>query len=118
MDPTYPQSQIKEIVEEATPVAIITAHGSADHLPDFMNRLVINLDSDWLEKIRKAEISTAGVPIEVDLDDLAFIPFSSGTTGKPKGDIEHYKYALLEIMQVGNNFVNFKRDEYTSKIFA
>lgn len=43
--------------------------------------------------------------IEVKLEDTAFIPFSSGTTGLPKGVDITYKnlLAAVEIMQNNNN---------------
>ena len=46
------------------------------------------LDGDWYERI-KADNATRGLDVsmcaKVNLDNLAFVAYSSGTTGKPKG---------------------------------
>lgn len=48
---------------------------------------VITLDGDWSDKVKKD--NTGYKPLEgppvLNLDNLAYTVYSSGTTGKPKG---------------------------------
>ncbi|XP_071786315.1 uncharacterized protein [Asterias amurensis] len=86
LDISYPQALLEDILEDAKPVSVISfkelqprLHGARD---------VTILDGDWYERL-KADNATRGLEVsmcaKVNLDSLAFVAYSSGTTGKPKG---------------------------------
>ncbi len=76
----YPPSLLGEVVADSEPRIVLTRERYAGNLPDGAPRLC--LDEGWEGEI---EAPGGGDPVSVDLEDLAFVSYSSGTTGKPKG---------------------------------
>ena len=81
---SYPESLLRSILEDAQPVAVVTSEHLRDRLPDSVN--VIILSDGWEERLLKEnECGPVLGKVKSTLDDLAYIVYSSGTTGKPKG---------------------------------
>jgi non-ribosomal peptide synthetase component F len=59
----YPPELLTDVLEDATPVVVVT----------------------YRAEVGKFKEGMAPPPVETDLDRLAFVAYSSGTTGKPKG---------------------------------
>lgn len=78
---SYPEPLLISVLRDSKPQLILTKKA-------FQNRLkgqeLILLDNGWFDHFK----STIAIPHQTEgkkLDDLAYIVYSSGTTGTPKG---------------------------------
>ncbi|MES2391918.1 MAG: amino acid adenylation domain-containing protein [Acidobacteriota bacterium] len=78
LDPQYPTARVRETLEDAKPVAILTDRAGAERLRDVGSRVLV-VEELLAEPLRSAELRHAA------LDDLAYVIYTSGSTGKPKG---------------------------------
>jgi len=77
----YPPPLLADVVADASPPIVLTQERYADHLPDGTKTFF--LDEGWEQELEDVQAGDSGP--EIDQDNLAFISYSSGTTGKPKG---------------------------------
>ena len=86
LDPAYPPGRLAQILGEARAGVAITVGSLADKLPG-SGVMAVQLDANAVAI--EAE-SDARLPLEVTPGDLAYVLFTSGSTGAPKGvAIEH-----------------------------
>lgn len=86
IDTRYPRERVTTILEEAGISTVITQKEPGTNLAESPYTL-INLDEDWRTIVQENEQNLEN---EVTSRALAYIIFTSGTTGKPKGvEIEH-----------------------------
>ena len=76
-----PEPQLRAILSEAQPKVVITQARHMSRLKQLTGTHVLPIDSDpsW------RDCYAATSEVEVANDDLAFLPYTSGTTGDPKG---------------------------------
>jgi amino acid adenylation domain-containing protein len=85
LDPTYPRDRLSFMVEDASPLVILTQKNKRDLLPAGDNCICI--DTQW--SLFNGE-AASNPEREAKLDDLAYVIYTSGSTGRPKGAmIEH-----------------------------
>ena len=96
-----PEPLLRGIVSEAQPKVVLTKEQYLPRLRDVTGTLIVPIDSDRSWQTRDDGNRAA----RVASDDLAFIPYTSGTTGDPKG-----------VMLTGDAVVSsyFARYEYSS----
>ncbi|OZC71169.1 hypothetical protein CH251_16495, partial [Rhodococcus sp. 06-462-5] len=84
IDPNYPTERVGHIITDATPTTVVTdSAGFATHRTTVSNSVVVIDDP----KTRAAldSTTTASIPSPPAPGDTAYVIFTSGTTGRPKG---------------------------------
>ena len=85
LDPSYPPERLSFMLEDASPV-LLTQQQWVERLGSHKSQ-VICLDKDWETLAQESEDNPTS---NVTADNLAYVVYTSGTTGKPKGvQIEH-----------------------------
>ena len=76
-----PEPLLRAIVAESQPKVVVTKSRYLSRLDGFTGTHILSIDSD--QSWRSFDAATPGT--HVASDNLAFIPYTSGTTGDPKG---------------------------------
>lgn len=93
LDPTYPPERVQLILEEIQAKAVLV-HSSHESKCEPHGAKVIAVDSPTIETVVSQQ-SAADLPTITSLDNLAYVIFTSGTSGKPKGVLVEQKAVLL-----------------------
>ncbi|WP_280228207.1 non-ribosomal peptide synthetase, partial [Nocardia cyriacigeorgica] len=83
LDVDYPRERMERIVQQAAPVAVLTAAADAANLPEHAPGLI--LDTADLSGYSPDPITDADRSAPLRPDHLAYVIFTSGSTGNPKG---------------------------------
>uniref|UniRef100_A0A8D8VTW3 Linear gramicidin synthase subunit D n=1 Tax=Cacopsylla melanoneura TaxID=428564 RepID=A0A8D8VTW3_9HEMI len=94
LETSYPPALLESVLEDARPSVIITKGKYLSRLENTSVPIVL-LDNDFLS-ILTSENKKHPSPTypQVNLDDVAYVVYSSGTTGKPKGIVCPHRGAV------------------------
>jgi len=81
LDPTYPQERLAFMLQDTDAPVLLTQRRLLERFPQHSAR-VICLDTDW-PSIAQASQDNPGSPVAADT--LAYVMYTSGSTGQPKG---------------------------------
>ncbi len=105
IDPTYPVSRLSYLIEDSQAQALLSSRSIVANLPSLPVN-VICLDADWptiaLKDSENLEIGRAP-------EDLAYVMYTSGSTGNPKGVLVPHR-AVLRLVK-NNGFASFSPEE-------
>ena len=77
LDPEQPQARLQQIIDDAAPVVLVT------ELTTLATKSVLNI-----EQLQQTQATFK--PVNIDLQQLAYVLYTSGSTGQPKGvQVEH-----------------------------
>lgn len=78
LDPTYPQARLRTMLDDSSPIVLITTERISASLPPYAAR-PLYIDQEPVE----AESSDEA--LQVSPEDIAYVIYTSGSTGTPKG---------------------------------
>jgi amino acid adenylation domain-containing protein len=105
IDPSYPAPRLKYLVEDSAAPALLTNRALAAKLPELPTN-VICIDADWAAI---AIEDPSNLAHDGSADDLAYVMYTSGSTGNPKGVLVPHR-AVLRLVK-NNDFASFSADE-------
>ncbi|MBZ4423327.1 non-ribosomal peptide synthetase, partial [Myxococcus sp. RHSTA-1-4] len=111
VDRTYPPERIAFLLQQAGVGVLLTQEDVADELPALGQRFVC-LDTEWAQVARQPETAPEE---EVSADSLAYVMFTSGSTGQPKGVSVPHR-GVVRLVR-GSTFIDFGPD-HTFLLFA
>jgi acyl-coenzyme A synthetase/AMP-(fatty) acid ligase len=87
LDVSFPSQLLTSVLEDAQPIAVCTKAPFLERLAG-SSTLPIIMDAGWFDRMQEenSQLSPLENHIRVSLDDMAYTVYSSGTTGKPKGN--------------------------------
>ena len=121
LDPTHPEALLARMLDEAKPRLVLT-HSSlsaltcADRFPQFC------FDTSW--GLVESQLTTAP-ELDASLEDAAYLLYTSGTTGRPKGvlatqgNLAHYIHSAQQMYRfcADDVFVSLARYTFSISLF-
>ncbi|MDX2240605.1 MAG: enterobactin synthase subunit F [Leptolyngbyaceae cyanobacterium bins.302] len=99
-DPTHPSDRLSAIAEDTQPKILLTQAHLVPNLPALAD-FTFCLDTDW-HKIQPLPTHNPNLP--TNLDQLAYLVYTSGTTGKPKGVMATHRNLVNYILAAQKQF--------------
>jgi len=100
LDYTVPALRLSEMLEDFSPVAVLTTSGQRSGVPDSAPETVC-LDLEWDPGVGGGDENPPGTATP---DDPAYMIYTSGSTGSPKGVLIQHRSLLNYCLAIGDVF--------------
>lgn len=103
IDPTYPENRIHYMLENSNAKLLLTQESLKNRI-DFEYKLIIDFSNTKIYDLPSNNIACIN-----NIDDLAYVIFTSGTTGNPKGvmlkqsNIINFIYGMIKEFRFSNS---------------
>jgi amino acid adenylation domain-containing protein len=102
LDPEYPRGRLKVMIEDCSPVLLLTQQQAASELSLGAGELVC-VDSAWQEIAKHSEENPGSA---VTPENLVYVIYTSGSSGRPKGVcLPHRALTNLLFWQLENSYL-------------
>jgi amino acid adenylation domain-containing protein len=108
VDPSYPVSRLSFLIEDSQAAVLLTQRSIAAGLPALKTN-IIELDRDWPIVALESPHNLDSAGDTHDPVQLAYVMYTSGSTGNPKGVLVPHR-AVLRLVK-NNHFASFAADE-------
>jgi amino acid adenylation domain-containing protein/FkbH-like protein len=109
LDPDYPAERLVFMAQDSGAALIITHHALLSRLPGATQR--ISLDTDWELVARQSREN----PVSVNKgDDLAYLMYTSGSTGQPKGVAVPHR-GIIRLVR-NTNYIRFEASDRVAHV--
>jgi amino acid adenylation domain-containing protein len=106
VDPEYPGERIAYMLDDASPVVVLTDRASAERLPGDRDRIVLD---DLELGAGTGTVDAAGTGTAVSSESAAYVIYTSGSTGRPKGvvvshrNLVNFQLAMRDRLRLGEH---------------
>ncbi|MBM7119958.1 amino acid adenylation domain-containing protein [Dyella kyungheensis] len=108
MDPTYPQQQLKHILADSAPKALLTLGDLPEGVADALdgNMPVLDLAQSFADQ---PDTNPATHAIGLHASNLAYVIYTSGSTGTPKGVMVEHRNVINLMTDCLHRFEDLER---------
>ena len=99
LDPTFPAERLSGLLEDSQSTVILTNRGNIALAKSLTKGGLQLINADEID----AEVSTDNPNLRISPDTLAYILYTSGSTGMPKGVMQNHRNVLHHIRNYTNN---------------